>query len=166
MTTPVPSDQAAITGWWVGPELAPVPGRPAPLALRLVARLIDAALVVMIAIGLFATALAIESSDSFLSSVLILLAITQSLAYEFVLTAVFGQTAGKMLLKLKVVLLSGEPVTWSAAALRTIPWYVASSCTLGLLGFVQALSPLFDTEVWHRGWPDKLAKTVVVHQKL
>jgi uncharacterized RDD family membrane protein YckC len=110
--------------------------------------------------------LAIEASDGFLASVLIVLAFTQVLAYEFVLTAVFGQTAGKKLLQLKVVQLSGEPVTWAAAALRTIPWYVAANCSLGLVGILQGLSPLFDTDVWHRGWPDKLAKTVVVHQKL
>lgn len=165
MTSAPPSDQSAqpaITGWWVGPELAPVPGRPAPLALRLLARIVD--LIIMVSMGLGLVIVSYAMAESFVALLIRVLGLLLVLLYDFVLTAAFGQTVGKKLFKLRVVLLSGEPVTWSASALRSLPWYVASNCTLGLLGVLTLLSPVFDREHWHRGWPDKLAKTVVVHQ--
>lgn len=58
------------------------------------------------------------------------------LAYYFVLELKTGQTVGKMLLKLKVVTVSGAPLTPQSVGLRTVLRIIDSLPFLYLVGFI------------------------------
>ena len=78
------------------------------------------------------------------------------LIYFTVYTAEGGQTIGKRIFKIKVVLQNGKNVAYGAALVRTFG-YVLSAFFGTFLGFLWAL--------WDRrnqAWHDKLAGTVVV----
>jgi len=78
------------------------------------------------------------------------------LAYQwYFLTQREGQTPGKMLMKIRVVRVDGEPLTAADAFLRSIGYYL-NSLAFGL-GWLWAL---FDSNA--QGWHDKIAKTYVV----
>ena len=66
------------------------------------------------------------------------------------------------MMKVRVVKVDGQPIGWGPAAGRVYVQNIASACTCGWAGFLFALSPLFDNSPWHRGWPDKIASTVVI----
>ncbi|WP_157631858.1 RDD family protein [Catelliglobosispora koreensis] len=66
------------------------------------------------------------------------------------------------MMKLRVIGLDGQPLSWGGAALRVYIQAIASSCTCGVGGLLFALSPLFDNGPWKRGWPDQIASSVVV----
>lgn len=86
-------------------------------------------------------------------------------AYEIPLTVVRGQTIGKAISRVKVVRVEdGQTPTWGRACLRWgvlylpifVPWI-----GVALVALI-AMSPLFN--VHRRGWPDKIARTVVTGQ--
>ena len=86
------------------------------------------------------------------------------LLYELPLTAVQGQTVGKILTKNKVVRIdNGQVPGWKRASVRWIVLYLPL-LILPVIGIpiflLTALSPLIDTQ--RRGWHDKLAGTMVV----
>ena len=66
-----------------------------------------------------------------------------------------GQTPGKMLLKLRVVQPSGEPIGFGTAFLRWVGYIISSAVVL--IGFLWVV---FDRK--RQGWHDKIAGTVVV----
>jgi len=66
-----------------------------------------------------------------------------------------GQTPGKMLLKLRVVQPSGEPIGFGTAFLRWVGYIISSAVVL--IGFVWVV---FDRK--KQAWHDKIAGTVVV----
>jgi len=75
--------------------------------------------------------------------------------YFIVLHALYGQTVGKKVLKIKVIRIEGKSVGWAAAILREIGEFVA---TLPLfLGYIWIV---FDSK--KQGWHDKIANTYVV----
>ena len=48
-----------------------------------------------------------------------------SMLYKPLMEGYFGATLGKMILKLKVVQHGGEPINWSQAFIRYVPWAIA-----------------------------------------
>ena len=78
------------------------------------------------------------------------------LAYQwFFLTQNGGQTIGKMLMGIRVVKLSGEPLQAGDAILRYLGTYLNSA--VFMLGWLWAT---WDEN--RQGWHDKLANTIVV----
>jgi uncharacterized RDD family membrane protein YckC len=82
--------------------------------------------------------------------------------YEFAMLGHSGQTVGKRVMKLRVIKVSGEPIGWGAAAARVFVPMLLSCVTCGIGGLLFALSPLFDSGPWKRGWPDQIASTIVI----
>jgi uncharacterized RDD family membrane protein YckC len=78
------------------------------------------------------------------------------LAYQwFFLTQNHGQTIGKMLMGIRVVKLSGEPLQATDAILRYLGTYLNSA--IFMLGWLWAA---WDEN--RQGWHDKIANTIVV----
>ncbi len=75
--------------------------------------------------------------------------------YYIAMTAVFGQTIGKMITGIRVVRSNGRPVSFLRALIRFLA-YVPS----GLLLFAGFLWIIWDPE--RQGWHDMLADTVVI----
>ncbi len=69
-----------------------------------------------------------------------------------------GQTPGKILFRLRVIQISGDNMTFGVAFLRWAGWFV--SALVFLLGFIWIA---FDGR--KQGWHDKIAATLVIHQK-
>lgn len=79
--------------------------------------------------------------------------------YFIVLTGLWGQTLGKMVIGVRVVRTSGSTAGWGAIVLReTIGKFV--SIIVLLLGYIWAG---FDKH--KQGWHDKMADTVVIRTK-
>ncbi len=67
-----------------------------------------------------------------------------SLFYKPVLEKMYGATLGKMMLKLKVVAKEGEPINWSQAWMRYLPWIVVNVFNLYMLQQVFAIPGMED----------------------
>ena len=84
--------------------------------------------------------------------------------YELPLTALRGETIGKILTKTQVVCIdSGRVPGWKRASIRWIVLYLPLLALpiIGILVFLlTAASPLFNSQ--RRGWHDKAAGTIVV----
>lgn len=144
---------------------AAMPGRPADIGDRFLARLIDAGVVIgaMVVPALCAQPLEGRGGAAEALGVLLsMLMLTVYLGYEFVMIGRYGQTFGKRVMKLRVVRADGTTAGWGASALRVYVPMIASVCTCNLGGILFYLSPLFDSSPWKRGWYDQLASTVVV----
>jgi uncharacterized RDD family membrane protein YckC len=153
-----------------------MPGDPAGLGRRVLARLIDSVVLVapLVILGLIAAnspdaagvATGTERSPGAADAtfgVLLLAWYLLPLFYEFVMLATFrGQTLGKAIMMVKVVRLDGRPIGFGAAAGRVYVQLLVSALTCGFGGFLFAISPLFDPGAWRRGWPDRIASTVVI----
>ena len=142
----------------------PLPGVPATLGRRLAARLIDLATVLVAVAGLIAVAVrglpTAPGSDVLeLSLFLVVL-----LGYESLTVAAFGRTLGKWIMDLRVMNVNGYRVAWWSAAARAGLPYVLNVVTFGIFGMWCYLSPIMDDGEWRRGWHDRVARTVVVHQ--
>ena len=143
---------------------------------RLGARLIDAALMMVVAIPLFIiVAIASvtdfadeesidEASGSFMAVSLLLTVIF--MVYEVSMTALRGQTLGKMAVRIRVVgAEAGGLPGWGKAFGR---WFVPAIVGLigfwisfaGLLSLLIYVSLLWDKQ--RQGWHDKAAKTLVI----
>ena len=83
--------------------------------------------------------------------------------YELPLTAVRGQTVGKMLTDVRVARVEDEGNPgWGRSCVRWAVLYIPLLVPLGpLLTVLVAVSPIFDPR--RRGWHDKIAGTIVVH---
>ncbi len=159
----------------------------ATIGQRLVARLIDGVLLWVVAIivmtiggfGLFASSSTIKVDPNtgqltnttasglgvagFFLAILVLLLI--EIAYEVVLIALRGQTLGKQVMGVKVVLQeNGQVPGWGPSFLRWILPAVGSFfCGIGAL--VVYLSVLFDNSGRQQGWHDKVAHDLVISTK-
>ncbi|MFT9848393.1 RDD family protein [Aneurinibacillus sp. REN35] len=81
------------------------------------------------------------------------------LLYYIVLTGLWGQTLGKMVVGVRVVRTSGSIAGWGAIVLRETIGKIVSAIVL-LLGYIWAG---FDKR--KQGWHDKMADTVVIKTK-
>jgi uncharacterized RDD family membrane protein YckC len=131
-------------------------------ARRAIAYLIDNFAINALASIFFigSTALTMEDDLDF-ASLLVSLVFYQvafviiSLFYFTFFHAARGQTIGKWIMRLKVVTVSGEPLTAGVAFLRWVGYFI--STVVFFLGFIWII---FD---WRKqGWHDKIAGTCVV----
>jgi uncharacterized RDD family membrane protein YckC len=85
-----------------------------------------------------------------------------TVAYELVMTAIKGQTVGKMIMGIKVVKSAdGQVPGFGPAFMRwLLPIIGAVICGIGAL--LVYLSPLFDSSGRVQGWHDKAANTLVI----
>ena len=137
--------------------LSPAPSLRAPVALRIVAALVDVAVFCLVAFPFVATTYAIDG-DFTRPSVALLLSSTLVLLAAFYLVsmlAIAGRTVGMMFGKLHVVDFEGGAPTSRDILLRVAGYFVAA-IPLGL-GFVWAL---FNSE--RCGWHDLISGTRVV----
>jgi uncharacterized RDD family membrane protein YckC len=167
---PVPEPAAQSAALEVLREPEPAAGRLAWVAgfwARFLAFLIDATVVTtVVVIMMFISSLllghgALEAFDFFFQQVSTLLAavfvlVILLLVYLTIFTIFGGQTAGKMLLGLRVVGLDGHSVSTVQAIRRALGMLVAGFP--GLAGF---LWTAFDLQ--RRGWHDYIGGTLVVH---
>lgn len=135
---------------------------------RLVARIIDGAIIVLVA--LIPLLIGIQDfddvTDGSLGASLALTAI--GLVYEVSLVATRGQTLGKMAMKIRIIragdgLLPGwdmSTVRWLVPAIPSLVGLVPALGLVGLLSLVVYLSLTWDKV--RQGWHDKAAKTLVV----
>jgi uncharacterized RDD family membrane protein YckC len=138
----------------------PLPGIPSSLGRRLAARLIDSAVVLVVAAGVL-----YELRRESLSDVVGLpLFLGILFGYEFLAVTVFGRTLGKWFMELRVMRVNGYRAPWWSAALRAFLPFFLNIATLGVFGTWCYLSPIMDDGEWGRGWHDRAARTVVVHQ--
>lgn len=116
-----------------------------------------AATVVMI-VGLLAVGIDPDSIEKTTSSLLVSYygtTVVMNLFYFTYFHGTTGQTLGKRLLGLKVVRLSGEPMTLGTAFLRWVGYIVS-----GVVFYLGFLWIAFDAR--KQGWHDKIAGTCVV----
>lgn len=142
---------------------------------RLVARIIDFILLIVAAMILFAlgvggsAALGSSGSDAgagaailaFLSTMLIIIVLT--IAYEVTLTAIRGQTVGKMAMGIRVARAdNGDIPGWGKSIIR---WALPNlMCLIPFLGWIGGLLT-YVSLTWddrRQGWHDKAGATVVV----
>jgi uncharacterized RDD family membrane protein YckC len=181
----VPGHAQAHTGYVEIPGLGAV--KVATVGQRLVARIIDAVLLWIVAsivmgiggFGLFASSSSIEVDPQtgritnstasglgvagFFLAILVVLIL--GIAYEVVLIALRGQTLGKQIMGVKVVLQeNGQVPGWGPSFLRWILPAVGSFlCGIGAL--IVYLSVLFDNSGRQQGWHDKVAHDLVISTK-
>ena len=135
---------------------------------RLVARIIDGAIFVLI--SLIPLVVGLQDLDDFTDQPLgVTLALTAiGLAYEVALVATRGQTVGKMARKIKIIRAGdGQLPGWDMSTVRwlvpAVPGLVGLAFSLGLvelLSMVVYLSLTWDKV--RQGWHDKAAKTLVI----
>jgi uncharacterized RDD family membrane protein YckC len=167
-----------------GSDYGPPPGQrvndPAPMGMRLLARIIDGILtgvvsgIIALAIGihLFSTTTTADGTSQasfrlydgdYFKYVLIMLIVTG--IYEVSMLVSRGATLGKMAVGVRVAMLAdGQNPDFSAAATRwAIP--AVAGAIFGLLEIIVFLSPFFDSTKRNRGWYDNAAKTIAVRTK-
>ncbi len=149
----------------------------ADLGSRLLARLMDAGIVIaaLIPLGVLNAVIDATTSPHYdpvrrrftsgsgsVSTLLRLLALGIVLGYEPFLIATRGATLGKQIMRLRVVRLAdgGVPGRGPAITRSLIPLLGVLVCLVG--EFFVYLSPVFDSSGRNQGWHDKAAGTVVV----
>ncbi len=163
--------------------LVQIPGmgtvKTATLGARALARIIDSVILTIVIYALWiiivggASAglktnadgtLSDEGTGGFFAAILGAMAITVviSIGYELVLTAIKGQTVGKMIMGIKVVRSAdGQVPGFGPAFMRwLLPTIGVFVCYIGAL--LVYLSPLFDSSGRVQGWHDKAANTLVI----
>lgn len=163
--------------------LVQIPGvgtaKVATLGSRALARIIDSVILTIVIYALWAiiiggTAATVETNPDgtisdgdaggLFAAVLGAMAITVviSIAYELILTAIKGQTVGKMIMGIKVVRSAdGQVPGFGPAFMRwLLPTIGVFVCYIGAL--LVYLSPLFDSSGRVQGWHDKAANTLVI----
>ncbi|HWC35015.1 MAG TPA: RDD family protein [Mycobacteriales bacterium] len=158
----------------------PPPGQrvndPAPMGMRLLARIIDGIILFAVIVPIvLASGLADTSSGNGSASFSIgganyfkalLIGLAVSGAYEVTMLATRGATVGKMAVGVRVAMLeTGQKPTAQAALVRWGIPGVAGIIPTGLLGLIVYLSPFFDSSHRNRGWYDYAAKTIAVRTR-
>lgn len=147
------------------------------MGARLIARVIDVALVMFALLPLYLVAwwIGLDQGPQFdaarqpddgvkplLRTLFTLVAVAAVVGYEVVLTATQGATLGKRVLHLQVVRRAdGTLPAWGPAVIRLlVPASGLLVCFVGSL--VVYASPLLDGSGYNRGWHDRAAGTVVI----
>jgi len=133
---------------------------PAGLDTRLLARLLDSALLTFLFVLIVLVILLIPFGNvgGAIGSVLKLAMIIFAIAYEFVAVGRLGQTVGRRVLGIQVVdHLNGAPIGVGRAVLRVFVFAL-----MGLPFYLGYLSYFFDGSGEHRAWHDKAADDRVV----
>jgi uncharacterized RDD family membrane protein YckC len=148
------------------------------MGARLIARVIDVALVMFALLPLYlvaswigldrgaryddATRQIVDGANPLLRYLFTLVAVAAVVGYEVVLTTAQGATLGKRVLHLQVVRRTdGTLPTWGPAVIRLlVPASGLLVCFVGSL--VVYASPLLDSSGYNRGWHDLAAGTVVI----
>ncbi|ERI05311.1 RDD family protein [Aneurinibacillus aneurinilyticus] len=120
--------------------------------IRFVAAFIDGILLMAVLYLLGLSSKAPFSSEWFIQNIL-------GLLYYIVLTGVWGQTLGKMIIGVKVVRTDGSTAGWGTVILRETIGKIISGIVL-LIGYIWAG---FDKR--KQSWHDKMADTIVVKTK-
>lgn len=158
----------------------PPPGQrvndPAPMGMRLLARIIDGVIMlavivpIVIATGIADTSTSDNSASfsvtggDFFKAALIGLVIGG--LYEVGMLVTKGATLGKMAVGVRVAMLAdGSKPTFGAAVTRWIIPSIAGIVPTGLIVLIIYLSPFFDSTHRNRGWYDYAAKTIAVRTK-
>lgn len=166
-------------GWQlplVVPGLGPV--CPAPMSRRLLARVIDGVLMLVVTaliIGVFVGVVALgvalgpdpappEVPGWFIALAVVfgVLIGAAPLVYEVTMIAKYGATVGKRAAGVRVILLAdGRPPGAAAAFRRILPLFLGGLAG-GIGSVLVAVSPYFDSSPARQGWHDKLARTMVI----
>ncbi|HVW81706.1 MAG TPA: RDD family protein [Mycobacteriales bacterium] len=166
-----------------GAGYGPPPGQrvndPAPMGLRLLARIIDGVLTGAVAIALsyafgmhvFSTTTNADGTTSSFSLYdsdyfkYMLLTLVVSGVYEVWMLVSRGATLGKMAVGVRVAMMAnGEKPTLQAALTRwAIP--AVAGALFPLLQLIVVLSVFFDNTHRNRGWYDYAAKTIAVRTR-
>lgn len=91
-----------------------------------------------------------------------LITIVLSIAYELVLTAIKGQTVGKMIMGIKVVRSGDGQVPGFGPSFMRWLLPIIGGLICGIGEILVYLSPLFDSSGRMQGWHDKAANTLVI----
>ena len=145
-----------------------MPGVPADMGNRFLARLIDGGIILAILFVLGACLNPLEGQGGAIetfASLVAVIAFAGCVAYEPVMIGRYGQTVGKRLMKLHVVNADGTPAGWGPSALRYFVPVIAGCFTCNIGSFLVYISPFFDSSAWKRGWHDKIASTVVISRE-
>ena len=130
--------------------------------LRVVATLIDTALVValQVVLSLALTMIGVASTGSGeqLATVVMLFGYLLGFAYYIVFTGHGGQTPGKMALRIKVIRRDGREIGYGRAALREVIGKFVS----GIILCIGYLMVVFDEQ--KQGLHDRMADTYVIKQ--
>jgi uncharacterized RDD family membrane protein YckC len=158
----------------------PPPGQrindPAPMGMRLLARIIDGLLQGVVIFGLIlgfgigdassgngSASFSLSGGDYFKAA---LIGLIISGGYEVTMLATKGATLGKMAVGVRVAMLeNGQTPTLQAAFTRWVIPGIAGLVPTGLVTLVVYLSPFFDSTHRNRGWYDYAAKTIAVRTK-
>ncbi len=143
---------------------ATVPTKLGTFGLRVLAQLVDTtAILVLVAILVIAATVAApewalsgsEVAGLTIDQFALVATLVIALTYHTVLVAAWGATIGKLVFRMRVVTITGQPVNWWQTLLRTV----------GLLASLVTLGVVF---LWiprdrkNQGLHDKLAGTIVV----
>ncbi len=137
----------------------PVEVQPAPLVTRVLAGLIDAGIVLVIAVVLMVIA-GFQLTVFSPSPVQAVFLAGLSFAYFLLLEGLFGATIGKLLLRLRVVDKEGDPCTFKASFIRNLLRFVD---WLPLLYIAGIISILASTKRQRIG--DRIAGTLVARPR-
>lgn len=163
-------------------QLAQAQGRPAPLARRFLARLLDTVLLLAVVgaaafplwgratdhidekvqqakqSGETVTVYLLDGTTGLYAGLVLGLLLLLGVLFEALPTAVWGRTLGKKLCGLRTLDIEGHDKPSFGAALRR--WLVYGVLGLLLIGIVNVLWCLFDRP-WRQCWHDKAARTFV-----
>lgn len=162
--------------------LVQIPGvgtvKVATLGSRALARIIDSVILgiviwILWTVIIGSTTAAVSNSDGTVSDQAaagllgavfgaFMITVVITIAYELVLTAIKGQTLGKMIMGIKVVRSGdGQVPGFGPSFMRwLLPIIGAILCGIGAI--LVFLSPLFDSSGRVQGWHDKAANTLVI----
>jgi uncharacterized RDD family membrane protein YckC len=138
-------------------------GRPTVASMRdrLLARIVDLSIYLTVLLLLTPTSSTSEQQLTAADTLRLGVIFLAIAVYEVVLTATWGRTLGKRLLRLRVVRAhDGGPAGWNDSSLRWFIQLLAWALCLGAP--VLYLSPFWDKSGRRQGWHDRVAGTVVV----
>ena len=146
------------------PQSRPTEARLATFGQRVLAQIIDTAVVLLVVAIIVGAGLVIVPdwglvtegrSGITMDRFALITTVVVGIFYHTILPVIWGATVGKLVLRLRVVSVDGKPVSWWQSALRAAG-LLASLVTLGLVFLLVA------RDRHKQGLHDKLANTLVI----